>query len=176
MRKLCLVLFASCVPVYQPSPLVDAQAPVDAHMNARIEKARAAAQNGGEDEAWRFAKEVENLYLIKSKLAKPELVTEALGYLDAASGPKTLAEKGSLLITVGRKEEGVKALEESFKTPNLWPVAKLLEAYSSDRLLEIVVVRKKARGVTKNDDERYAVQISSSTREIEVGCNGLVTR
>lgn len=159
MRKLCLLLFAGCMPIVQqpPPPRASASAQVDAHMNARIEKARVAAKDGGADEAWRFAKEVENLYLAKSRLAKPELVTEALGYLDASSEPKTLAEKGSLLITVGRKEEGVKALEESFKTPNLWPVAKLLEAYSQDRQLEIVVVCKKARGVTKNDDERYAV-------------------
>jgi hypothetical protein len=67
------------------------------------------------------------------------------------------AAKGSLLLTAGRKDEGIAALEASFAKPNLWPVAKLLEVYAEARPTEIPGLCKKARGVTKNDDERYAV-------------------
>jgi hypothetical protein len=169
MRKsLVLLLATGCFPVVQQSQpdyaaaKANADARVDSMMVRRIEQARSAAKSGGDNEAWRFAKEVENAYQTKmvarGKVDGPALVEEAIGYLDAAPNqPQMLAEKGSLLITAGRKDEGVKALEESFKTPNLWPLAKLLEVYSEGRQLEIVVVCKKARGVTKSDDERYAV-------------------
>lgn len=152
--------------VAQPTDYAGAKANADAQVDAvminRIKQARIAAKSGGSNEAWRFAKEVENAYQTKmvarGKVDGPALVEEAIGYLDAApEQPQMLAEKGSLLITAGRKDEGVKALEESFKTPNLWPLAKLLEVYAQDRQLEIIVVCKKARAVTKSDDERYAV-------------------
>jgi hypothetical protein len=68
-----------------------------------------------------------------------------------------LAEKGSLLITAGRKDEGITALEASFAKPNLWPVAKLLEHYAESKPAQVAVVCKKARPVVKSDDERYAL-------------------
>lgn len=175
MRKSLLLLLllasSSCVPVatYDPAAQqerqrdakANAQAQVDRVMLQRIERARIAAKAGGTRPAWTFAKEVENAYQTKmverGTVDGPALVNEAIGYLDTApDGDQALAAKGSLLISVGRREEGIAALEESFKTPNLWPVGKLLEV-KADRPLEIVVICKKARGVTKTDDERYAL-------------------
>ncbi len=179
MRKSlsALPLFlAACAPIvgaYSPAAQqenyaaakANADAQVDQVMVGRIQQARANAKTGGAKEAWIFAKEIENAYQTKvvsrGKVDGPALVEEAIGFLDAApksDQPQMLAAKGSLLITAGRKEEGVKALEASFATPNLWPLAKLLEAYSeANKPLEIVVVCKKARPVTKSDDERYAL-------------------
>lgn len=176
MRKsLCAILLAGCAPMVAYDPAAqqanyaaakaNADAQVDQVMVSRIQQARANAKTGGAKEAWTFAKEVENAYQTKmvtrGKVDGPALVDEAVGFLDAApksDQPQMLAEKGSLLITAGRKEDGVKALEASFATPNLWPIAKLLEVYAEgNRPLEIVTTCKKARPVTKSDDERYAL-------------------
>lgn len=174
--SLFAVFSAACVPAagyrYDPAAQqrayadakANADAQVDQHMTARLERARAAAKSGGAKEAWTFAKEVENAHHTKmverGKVDGPALVAEAIGYLDAApkaDQPQMLAEKGSLLLTAGRDDEGLAALEASFATPNLWPVAKLLELYSQRRPLEVVVVCKKARPAAKSDDERYAL-------------------
>jgi hypothetical protein len=165
-------------PAYQPVDPVTAQAnaqaqaqgSVDGATLQRLEKARAAAKAspGGSNEAFAFAREVENAYSLglvtRGKASGPELVTEAVGYLDAAvaahkdEGPKMLAAKGSLLLTSGDKPGAKKALEASFATPNLWPVAKLLALYESDGDKGgITSVCTKARAVAKSDDERMAV-------------------
>jgi len=165
-------------PAYQPVDPVAAQANAQAQAQGsvddatlqRLEKARGAAKAspGGASEAFAFAREVENTYALglvtRGKANGAELVTEAVGYLDAAAaahkdeGPKLLAGKGSLLLTSGDKPGAKKALEASFATPNLWPVAKLLALYDADGDKGgITSVCTKARAVTKTDDERMAV-------------------
>lgn len=148
----------------QANAQANANAQVDSTMVARIDQARAGAKTGGTKEAWTFAKEVENAYgagtITRGKLDGAALTEEAVGYLDAAAKTEPgqmLAEKGSLLIVAGRKDEGIAALEGSFTKPNLWPVAKLLEAYAETKPAQIAIVCKKARPVVKSDDERYAL-------------------
>lgn len=148
----------------QANAQANANAQVDATMVARIDQARAGAKTGGTKEAWTFAKEVENCYsagtITRGKLDGAAITEEAIGYLDAAAKlepGQMLAEKGSLLIVAGRKDEGIAALEASFAKPNLWPVARLLEAYAEAKPAQISVVCKKARPVVKSDDERYAL-------------------
>src|SRR5437762_3174722 len=115
MRKSLLVLaMIGCTPIaYDPATQqasyakakANADAQVDSVMLGRIQRARASAKStGGSSEAWIFAKEVENAYHSKmverGKVDGPALVTEAVGYLDAAlEQDKMLAAKGSLLIT-----------------------------------------------------------------------------
>ena len=147
----------------QANAQANANAQVDASMVARIDQARAGAKSGAPNEAWKFAKEVENAFAtgtIPRKLDGAALTEEAVGYLDAAAKVEPgqmLAEKGSLLIVAGRKDEGIAALEASFAKPNLWPVAKLLENYAETKPAQVAVVCKKARPVVKSDDERYAL-------------------
>lgn len=147
----------------QANAQANANAQVDATMVARIDQARAGAKSGAPNDAWKFAKEVENAFssgTIPRKLDGAALTEEAVGYLDAAAKHEPgqmLAEKGSLLITAGRKDEGVAALEASFAKPNLWPVAKLLESYAEGKPAQVAVVCKKARPIVKSDDERYAL-------------------
>jgi hypothetical protein len=161
---------AGCLPAatYNPpdyaAAQADANAQVDATMIARIDQARAGAKAGAPNEAWKFAKEVENAYATgtigRGKLDGAALTDEAVGYLDAAAKlepGQMLAEKGSLLITAGREADGIAALEASFAKPNLWPVAKLLEHYAKVQPAQITVVCKKARPVVKSDEERYAL-------------------
>lgn len=148
----------------QANAQANANAQVDQAMVARIDQARAGAKSGGTKQAWTFAKEVENAYgagtITRGKLDGATLTEEAIGYLDAAAKQEPgqmLAEKGSLLIVAGRKDEGIAALEASFAKPNLWPVAKLLEVYAEAKPAQIPTVCKKARPVVKSDDERYAL-------------------
>jgi hypothetical protein len=148
----------------QANAQANANAQVDTTMVARIDQARAGAKSGAPTEAWKFAKEVENAYsagtITRGKLDGAALTEEAVGYLDAAAKQEPgqmLAEKGSLLITAGRKDEGIAALEASFTKPNLWPVAKLLESYAETKPAQVAVVCKKARPVVKSDEERYAL-------------------
>jgi hypothetical protein len=62
------------------------------------------------------------------------------------------------LIAAGDKASGKKALEASFATPNLWPVAELLAAYDADgERARITDTCTKARTVTKSDEEKYAL-------------------
>ncbi len=152
------------------SPAANMMASRDAQLAQRLETARAAAKAnpGGAKEAYVFAHEVSGAYQVgyvtEAKGNGPALLTESFGYLDAAAtahegeAPKMLAAKGSLLLTSGDKAGGKAALEQSFATPNLWPVAKLLVIY--DEAGDKVSIRKtceKARGVTKTDEEKYAV-------------------
>jgi hypothetical protein len=148
----------------QANAQANANAQVDATMVARIDQARAGAKSGAPNGAWKFAKEVESSYsagtILRGKLDGAALTEEAIGYLDAAAKTEPgqmLAEKGSLLIVAGRKDEGLTALEASFAKPNLWPLAKLLESYAESKPAQIAVVCKKARPVVKSDDERYAL-------------------
>lgn len=144
------------------------QASVDDVMTQRLATARAAAKAGGANEAWKFGKEVENVFqtgmVTRGKADGPSLVTEASGYLDAAASttpaeaPKLLAEKGSLLFVSGDKAGAKQALLASFATPNLWPVEKLLAIYDADgEKPQITSTCTKARAVTKSDDEKYAL-------------------
>ena len=159
-------------PSYQPidatAARAQAQASVDDVMLQRIESSRRAAKTGGADEAWTFAKNVETAYqthmVSRGKVDGPALVTEATADLDAAASshptdaPKMLAAKGSLLFVSGDKAGAKVALEASFKTPNLWPVQRLLALYDSDSdKAAITRTCTKARAVTTSDDERYAV-------------------
>ena len=170
-------------PAYQPvnpvaaqaSAQAQAQGSVDGAILQRLEQARAAAKAspGGANEAFAFAREVENTYSLglvtRGKANGPELVSEGVGYLDAAvaahkdEGPKMLAAKGSLLLASGDKPGAKKALEGSFATPNLWPVAKLLALYDSDGDKGgITSVCTKARAVTKTDEERWPCSSTAS--------------
>jgi hypothetical protein len=152
------------------SPAAAMMASRDQQLTQRIETARAAAKAnpGGAKEAYVFAHEVSGAYQVGFVSAEkgngPALLTESFGYLDAAASAhpeeagKMLAAKGSLLLTSGDKAGGKQALEASFATPNLWPVAKLLVIY--DEAGDKASIRKvceKARAVTKTDEERYAV-------------------
>ncbi len=155
---------------YGASPAANMMASRDAQLAQRLETARAAAKAnpGGAKEAYVFAHEVSGAYQVgyvtEAKGNGPALLTESFGYLDAAAtahadeAPKMLAAKGSLLLTSGDKAAGKAALEQSFATPNLWPVAKLLVLY--DEAGDKTSIRKtceRARGVAKTDEEKYAV-------------------
>lgn len=167
-RYVLLFTLFGCLPTYKApdyaAAQADANAQVDATMIARIDQARAGAKSGAPDDAWKFAKEVENAYAAgtigRGKLDGGALTDEAVGYLDAAAKVEPgqmLAEKGSLLMTAGRQADGIAALEASFAKPNLWPVGKLLEHYATAEPARVTVVCKKARPVVKNDDERMAL-------------------
>lgn len=171
-RYVLLFTLFGCLPTYKApdyaashaAAQADANAQVDATMIARIDQARVGAKSGAPNEAWKFAKEVENAYATgtigRGKLDGAALTDEAVAYLDAAAKVEPgqmLAEKGSLLITAGREADGIAALEASFAKPNLWPVAKLLEHYAKSEPAQITVVCKKARPIVKSDEERYAL-------------------
>jgi hypothetical protein len=171
LRTFLLMSLIGCIPVAQPTqPVVVAPGQVDAHANmdaqmlARIDQARAAATTGGAKEAWAFAREVESAYALtmvsRGKVDGVALTNEASRYLDAAAATEPgqmLAAKGSLLLTAGRRDEAVAALEASFSKPNLWPVARLLEVYSEVKPDAIAGVCKKARPLVKDEDQRFAL-------------------
>lgn len=161
---------AALVPAYRPPDMAAAQAQanasVDGAMVQRVSAARAAAQAGGPDGAWRFSKELEAAYgagtVARGALDGPPLVAEAARYLDAAATGdergKLLSAKGSLLAAAGDRAGAKAALEAAFTPPSLWPVRDLLAVYDAearaDRVLETC---KQARGLAKTDDERMAV-------------------
>jgi hypothetical protein len=160
---------AGLVPVYDPAAAqAQAQGSVDDAMNQRIAQARVAARQGGPTEAARFAKEVEAVHqsgmALRGKADGPALVREAADYLDRATrahaeeGPRMQAALGSLLLVTGDKTGAKAALEGSFATPNLWPVAGLLALYDEEGQKDrVTAVCTKARPLVKNDDERFAL-------------------
>jgi hypothetical protein len=171
-RSLLLLSLVACIPqpgqpnfaASQAAAQADVNAQQDATILARLDQARAAAKSGGPKEAWTFGKEVENAFglgtVSRGKVDGVALTNEASGYFDVAAATEPgqmLAAKGSLLLAAGRRDEGVAALEQSFAKPNLWPVAKLLEAYATTKPGDIPAVCKKARPLVKDDDQRFAL-------------------
>ncbi|MBI1946275.1 MAG: hypothetical protein HYS27_11290 [Deltaproteobacteria bacterium] len=165
---LAAVLFlTSCASLLTSySNAVAAAYDVDGPFLERVAAARAAAKAapGDTPTALAFGRAVDEAVQVgalqRGKLTAAD-VDEATGALDAASDDRSqaLAVKGNLLLSAGRSDEGVAALEASLaEKPNLWATPRLFPALVAhgkrDRVLEHCRAVRKA---IRTDDERLAL-------------------
>lgn len=162
-----LLALTSCASLFSSyTDAVAAAYDVDGPFLERVAAARAAAKAAPGDTvaALAFGRAVDEAVQVgalqRGKLSAAD-IDEAAGSLDAARDDKSqaLAVKGNLLLSAGRTDEGVAALEASLADqPNLWATPRLLPALMAqgkrDRALEHCRAVRKA---IRTDEERRAL-------------------
>jgi hypothetical protein len=152
----------------QAAAVAQAEDATDAQMVKHVEDARSKAKTapGSSDEARRWAGTLEAAYqtgtVARGKIdgaSETAAVSQALdeaAKANAEQKPELLAAKGRLELLAGRKEDGVKTLEESMKIrPTTSALLPLLEVLDKDaKHANVGPLCKKTRPNVTEDDER----------------------
>jgi hypothetical protein len=152
----------------QAAAVAQAEDATDAQMVKHVEDARSKAKvaPGSSYEARWWAGTLEAAYQTgtvargkingASETAAVSLVLDEAAKTNADQKPELLAAKGRLELLVGRKEDGVKTLEESMKIrPTTSALLPLLEVLDKDaKHADVGPLCKKTRPNVTEDDER----------------------